>query len=560
MASINSKRTLFFTTSPRTPYKMIPEVKLLTDKFTNQPWNTNTQSEFMHCLVQSDFYIGTKDLKDPALSARDRINRAPKALGFVDLKPTIVLTEAGQSFLSSNHKDEPLLRQLLKFQLPSPYHVDNTSMGGKFCVKPYLEILRLIHHFGGLSFDEVKLFGLQLIDYRDFNKIVDKIEKFRAQKALNKGKYKKFLHDYSIKELTQLFHEEINSGQVKTRESKEKSLEKFITTKLGNLRDYTDACYRYLRATGMVSISHKGKSISITQHKLADVEYILKNVSPVREFIDDEQAFKAYLFDANLPKLLTDDEIALQEKIATLDSTVKTDGLDIYEIKELYYNLIDNQKESIINKEVSSIKAYQYFDEILDMFNGYANTIEPPLYFEWNTWRAMTMIDGGNIKANLHFDDEGQPLSTAPGNSADIVCDYQSFILNVEVTLQSGQKQYDNEGEPVARHVGFVKEQYNKPTYCFFIAPKIHDAVKAHFYVLAQTNVIKYGGKALILPLELNTFKKMVIDSRKASYVPEPRHILNLCTKAQEAVAEAENEIDWYEKVTALALNWLNAA
>lgn len=41
----------------------------------------------------------------------------------------------------------------------------------------------------------------------------------------------------------------------------------------------------------------------------------------------------------------------------------------------------------------------------------------------------MTMLDGGEMKANLHFDDFGKPLSTAQGNMADIVCDYGDFLL-----------------------------------------------------------------------------------------------------------------------------------
>ena len=42
-------------------------------------------------------------------SARDRINRAPKALGFVSLNPTIELTEVGKLFVTSKRKEEILL-------------------------------------------------------------------------------------------------------------------------------------------------------------------------------------------------------------------------------------------------------------------------------------------------------------------------------------------------------------------------------------------------------------------------------------------------------------------
>lgn len=36
MASLNNKRMLFFTTSPRTPFKMIPEIELLDTNFSGQ--------------------------------------------------------------------------------------------------------------------------------------------------------------------------------------------------------------------------------------------------------------------------------------------------------------------------------------------------------------------------------------------------------------------------------------------------------------------------------------------------------------------------------------------
>lgn len=77
------------------------------------------------------------------------------------------------------------------------------------------------------------------------------------------------------------------------------------------------------------------------------------------------------------------------------------------------------------------------------------------------------MLDGGNIKGNFKFDDVGQPLSTASGNMPDIECDYDDFVLSVEVTMQQGQRQYESEGEPVARHYGQMKSgREKKPIVC----------------------------------------------------------------------------------------------
>lgn len=81
MARIDNK-LLFFTTSPRTPAKMIPEIRLLHEKFAGKSWNNITQEQFIDELAASSFFEGKGSPSDKAFSARDRINRAPKALGF----------------------------------------------------------------------------------------------------------------------------------------------------------------------------------------------------------------------------------------------------------------------------------------------------------------------------------------------------------------------------------------------------------------------------------------------------------------------------------------------
>jgi hypothetical protein len=115
---------------------------LLQTHFTGQQWNTETQRAFMELLREENFFNG-EGANDPAFSARDRINRAPKALGFVVLSPSIQLTPAGEELVNSRRKDEIFLRQLLKFQVPSPFHKPIES-SAEFWVKPYLELFRLL--------------------------------------------------------------------------------------------------------------------------------------------------------------------------------------------------------------------------------------------------------------------------------------------------------------------------------------------------------------------------------------------------------------------------------
>mgnify|MGYP004690052263 FL=1 len=236
MAYLKSK-TLFFTTSPRTPLKMIPEIQVLHYNFEGKKWNTNTQVEFIKKLAEGSDFDGKGSEKDMAFSARDRINRAPKALGFVDLKPCIKLTEAGENFISGKRTEEVLLRQLLKFQLPSPYHKEPEEFKGIFCVKPYLEIFRLIYELGTISFDELMIFGMQLTHYNKFDSIVAEIKTFRRMKLYAEMSYKMFRGKYLKEQVERIYADDINEGKTKTRESRDKSIDKFVTTKSRNLRD-----------------------------------------------------------------------------------------------------------------------------------------------------------------------------------------------------------------------------------------------------------------------------------------------------------------------------------
>lgn len=557
MARIDSK-VIFVTTSPRTPAKMIPEIGLLNAHFAGQRWNTETQRAFMELLREENFFNG-EGANDPAFSARDRINRAPKALGFVILSPTIQLTPAGEELVNSRRKDEIFLRQLLKFQVPSPFHKP-TANSAEFWVKPYLELFRLIRHFGSLKFDELKMFGLQLVDYREFDTIVEKINQFRIAKAQNEGNYKRFRSEYFDRELREIYSVDISSGNTKTRETNDASIANFLSTKASNMRDYADACVRYLRATGLVNISHIGKSLSIVPEKIQEVDYFLQHTEREPCFIDNEGQYVAYLGNPLIPTLLTDNRELLEQKIRAEFPQLEFSAIaTLQELKNLFADQLENRKEQIITEQVAAIKDYRLFEDISTTFDQILDNslYDTPLMLEWNTWRAMTMLDGGDIKANLKFDDFGNPMSTAQGNMADIVCDYGDFGLTVEVTMQGGQRQYETEGEPVTRHLAKYKRETEKPAYCLFIAPNINDACKAHFYALHKMNIQYYGGTSTIVPLPLSVFIKMVQDSHNANYVPDPRHVQRFFERSNELANSTDNEVDWYNGITEEALNWL---
>ena len=558
MARINSQ-LLFLTTSPRTPEKMIPEIDLLIRNFKGKSWNAATQRAFMEVLREEQFFNG-KGENDPAFSARDRINRAPKSLGFVRLSPCITLTPAGEVLIASKKKEEIFLRQLLKFQIPSPYHRPG-SHATHFRVKPYLEMLRLIRTMGTLKFDELQIFGMQLTDWHKFDTVVCKIEEFRIAKAKNQQNYKKFKAEYLKNELKTIYADRIARGNTQTRESNDASLNKFLETQSSNMRDYADACFRYLRATGLVNVSHIGKSLSIVPERIEDVDYILNTIDREPCFSDDEAQYATYLGDPTLPKLLTDNKRNLISKLHKEFPQLSFDEKEeISVLKNLFADATEKRKSDTLNKQIAEIKDYKRYDDIQNTFKQISENkfYDAPLMLEWNMWRAMTMLDGGNIKANFRFDDFGNPVSPAQGNMADIICDYADYMLIVEVTLSSGQKQYEMEGEPVSRHLGKVKRASGKPCYCLFIAPSIIETCIAHFYALHNMNISYYGGKSIIIPLPLNIFQKMLEDSYKASYTPNPAQVRQFLDCSEKLMEDCENEIQWFNKLQEHAIKWLN--
>ena len=566
MASLSHRYTLFETTSPRTPLLMLPEISLLISRFSGQKWNKQTQEAFTIALYEQDDNKG-KRLRSgyTDLVARDRINRSPKKFGFVLLSPVVTLSPAGKVLLDAANKEDILLRQFLKVQFPSPYHLPGKHCAS-FWVKPYLELFRLIRHFGSLSFDELMLFGLQLTDYHLFDSVVDQITVFRKEKTEYKGKYKLFLANKTHDIIAHIYEDEIKAGRTKTRQTKDTSQEKYFTTKRRNMRDYADSYFRHLRATGMVNISQGGHSLSIVPEKRKEVDYFLDTIDRDPCFVKKSEytQYVNYLSDPERPVLLLDNKEDLASAIREESGLLEVDSsLPPHHLKNLLTQIRQTNKDQRIQEEVLSLKEQRKYDDIVNVFQGIkaGKYYDNALMFEWNAWRAMTMIDGGTIQANLSFDEFGNPLSTAAGNMADIVCDYGDFGLTVELTLLSGQRQFAAESEPVPRHLGRYKQFLGKQVYCLFVAPHINDATIVFFYGLHKTPIDFYGGETIIVPLELKYFEKMLEDSYRMDYIPSPEHIRHFFERVShsaDTLTGQEAWRFWYEDIKHLANAWLD--
>ena len=555
MANITGTRTIFFFTSPRTADRLAAEIKLLVENFSGQPWNTDTQAEFYRLLCRQDFYFGTAT-GDIAFKARDRVNRAPKALGLVDLKPVIKLTNAGKEYVYGPRPYDIFTKQLLKFQLHSPFHADRDD---RFSVKPYLEFMKFIKDLNGVTKTEMALFGIQLVSHANYEEIKHKIEKFRIE-VKNRDKnisYKEHINRVFECELRTVYSEEIASNNIATRESSEVSVSNFLTTKKGVHRDYADASIRYLRATTLFSYNPKSNKIHVAKDRADEVEFICQNINPVPYAYASEQDYKDYLFAADNVTLLTDDKDLLLSKISKFneDEALKLQDANVGELKDVYDQLRITKVDTLVKSEVADLQTYEPYNDVVEVYEKITSKaiVEPPLFLEWNTWRAFTMLDDGEINGNFRIDDEGMPLYAAAGNMPDIECNYRDFKVAVEVTMSSGQKQYEMEGEPIARHYGNLKRETDREVYCIFIAPTLSPAAVAHFYGLHQISIAHYGGKAKIIPIQLNVFQQMLSNANSATTKPKSTDLRKFLDRATSYVGNVRDETEWVEKINAEA-------
>ncbi len=556
MASITNKSNIFFVTSPRTPDTLIPEIDLLVKNFTGQIWNPTTQTSYYEILSDQDYFKGSKT-GDLAFKARDRITRAPKALGFVDLKPKISLTSAGQAFLYSNRGHESLLRQLIKFQLHSPYHIDKND---EFNVRPYFELIKLIYELEGISKNEIAIFFMGLKHHQDFEKIKSKIEQFRVKKSKNKNikkSYKQFIAEEFEISLSEIYKKELSEGKISLRENTNENLKKFFNTKKRNHLDYADAAIRYLRATRLFSFDSRSSKVYIPSDSSIDIEFILENNKSSIYSYSSESDYKQYLFNEKLPQLYTDNKSLLIQKIENYKNSdteiEEISSKSIEELKDIKDELVNSSLDALIKTEQALLSTYKNYDDVIDVFSKIQNKdiVDPPLQFEWNVWRALSMLNDGKVVGNFKIDDFGNPYSTAPPKKADIECFYENFSMTVEVSLSTGHKQYEQEGEPVARHFGDFKKSLKKDSIslCVFIAPKISDATLAYYFTLYSLNISFYGGTARIVPISLENFKILLKNAAKNNVKPNSTDIQDLLEDLCSLVKDCSDEKEWSNKI-----------
>src|SRR5690606_12499730 len=150
---------------------------------------------------------------------------------------------------------------------------------------------------GSISKTEIALYFSQLTNYNDFEKIKGKIIEFQKNSKSYKGSRKMYVAECFEKEILEIFQQEVQDKKLKTRESSDISLQKFIKTKSSNMKDYADVFVRYIRATELVTFQKRTFRLIISSQKTEEVNYILKEIDRKPLVFKNTSEFKKYLFN-----------------------------------------------------------------------------------------------------------------------------------------------------------------------------------------------------------------------------------------------------------------------
>jgi hypothetical protein len=574
VATTSGSHAWKFPTSPRSPYKLKGDLVQLR-KLEGKIYNTSLQIEYAKLLSESSNFAGIAK-NDPAFSGRDRL-RGLRILGLVNVPESskneqkLRFTEAGNYFVEcSDTEDEYFFeRQVAKVQFRSPLHSDTNH--DFMDVRPLTLIIKILMSVKSLTKDEFALFGITTVKASNVDRTINEINLYREKrKNVDSGiERKKYFETIKVKKLNEIYKTEILSGNTKLREGGGD----FLKTKWQTLRDYADSSIRYLIATGLITINPRGQSIELTKARIEDAIFLLdeygisndKNVN-----LNYEDFLNNYLGSLSSLKIRKDNKQAILEdfnKIISSNSFSNNDQVSSYEKEFKKTNStavklgllskleiiarernLKNQGEKIKkNLENESEDIIDVFKKIVDRKS---DILDKPLMLEWNSWRAFEFInDAIEVRGNFLADSDGNPTRTAAGQRPDIIIEYESFWLVVEVTLQSGYRQYESEGNPIIRHLGtklkeIIQAKDSRPIYGIFIAQTINPEVTSYLFSEAWRVNQVWGGAVRFLPIEINQFINFLENISK-SQTFDHKVFNGLLEKIFSIENKKLGEIDW---------------
>ncbi len=498
-----------------------------------------------------------------------------------------------------------------------------------------MRYLKITYELGGLSKDEISIFLNTTVRMKDIDKAIKQVKDYRTQKDKITGRVKKreFYYQTQLARLEEVFKNEISERVVliKSLVAKSKKDKSFILStegvklladitkggkgsntikakkaqreikeaiksgkgavvikkiflayylplKISTLKDYADLTARYLRKSGLFSVS-RNKLITVSEKE----DLIKTLLSQKWELVGDDK-YLDYLWDSSSPALPSDKadylkkhltlikakEKALFKKVGVRES-LKLAGKDIAPAKNL---LQLKQQTKTVEDSLLKLKEVEFYysqreekqvDDIINFYDLILNRqilggeAYYPAYMEWNTWRVFLAIDTLANKPyearNFKLDDELQPINHAAGNQADMVFEYDNFILVTEVTLLTRANQWSAEIEPVPRHVAKVQSQEKeKDVFGLFVAPQIDTNTVLTFFNNRKYAVNDEIIDLTIIPFSIDQIKSLLFIFKQKRF--STQDMKRLFVLIREEMSSSKDALEWNKKIPALMNDW----
>ncbi|GIV29292.1 MAG: hypothetical protein KatS3mg028_0358 [Bacteroidia bacterium] len=501
--------------------------------------------------------------------SRQSVNPLNK-LGFAvarEKEGKIIITELGKRFISGEYDIGYIFfKSLLKLQFPNPWSNDFTTKYG-FDIQPLIATMHLIDRVNknsndktGLSQTEFSLFVPSLINFNCIDDYVKKV--FEYRKAGNKEKFK-------IEFAKEFYH---------TKEPSEKQIKNFF--------EYGDNIMRYFRLTRYFRVETDkfggNWRVDLEPTRRTEISQLLKMFSGKSLSFKDTEEYLKYISDISLPVLPFEDtdnlkEIA-KELIENILLYIKQNNLSIsseeqkllttnfekltkkkleefiLSVRKMNLELKERQRKYSLMNDVTKIQ------DIINTLKDFKNIKKfAPEKFEKIITDALKIInDEIKIKPNYPVDDNGEPITHAPGNQADIECYYKSYNAICEVTLDTSNFQWVRESQPVMRHLrDFENKHSDAKNYCLFVAPKIHLDTVYHFWISIKHGY--NGSPQQIIPFTteqfavlLETLLNLIQKGKRLSHTEVEKLYQEIILKTNSVGGHSE----WFDFIPRIIQEW----
>lgn len=481
-------------------------------------------------------------------------------IGLPEITSNYELTPAGRKLISASsipEIEEIYTRQFVCYELPN-------ALEGGFpdgSMKPFILLLQVLLLLQQGENDGLNKFetGLFVQKFRNHTPdlpqlIVDEVLEYRTQLAACSNARE-------TRDLKQRYKNElrneigINPNSV--------------------VSDYSDTTFRYFSLSGL--FSRIGQTIVIRANKLEFVQALLQT-EPTFLFSTNPTQYLECLYKNNFYLPTDDKTFALQElgilkdgirdrtnpllaEANRLSITSNTGDIHRVRLKLIEYN--NWEREEDFANEQQTPEAIADILNYLKVLNGESVPDGPeiddrPAYFEWAVWRCFLAID--EIVSPVHstrrfpVDQDFHPRNTAPGGGSDLLFEFDTYVLVVEVTLTTSHRQMAVESEPVRRHTVQYKELYpHKEVYCLFIAPAVDNNVAETFRIGVW---YKHDEEEFvnIVPMNLSDFINAIegLTTRRYSNF-EFKNLIERCLVIRNFSAP-----EWKRAISSEVITWKN--